>query len=86
MARIKKLVLDVLKPHEPNVVEFTRRLADTNHNCEVRVTVSEVDDKTESLVVVFSGENIDFDALSQALRDAGASLHSVDDVEVVSEP
>lgn len=83
MATIKRLVLDVLKPHTPNVVEFAQRIADDNAGCRVQVTVSEMDEQTESLVVVITGERIEFETVDNALRSMGASLHSIDDVEVV---
>ena len=42
-----------------------------------------MDEKTESLIVLITGENIEFDAVVGALKSMGASLHSIDDVEVV---
>jgi len=83
MATIKRIVLDVLKPHTPNIVEFAERIADGNSDCRVQVTVSAMDEKTESLIVLITGENIEFDAVVGALKSMGASLHSIDDVEVV---
>ena len=82
MSVIKRLVLDVLKPHSPNVVEFARRIADDNVACRVQVTVSEMDENTESVVVVIAGEDIEFEGVENALRSMGASLHSIDDIEV----
>ncbi|MDH3714402.1 MAG: DUF211 domain-containing protein [Gammaproteobacteria bacterium] len=83
MATIKRIVLDVLKPHSPNVVEFAQRIADDSTGCRVQVTVSEVDEKTESLIVVITGESIEIEAVENALKSMGASLHSIDDVEVI---
>ena len=83
MATIQRLVLDVLKPHSPSVVEFAQRIADDNVGCRVQVTVSEMDEQTESLIVVITGERIEFEAVEGALRSMGASLHSIDDVEVM---
>ncbi len=83
MAAIKRIVLDVLKPHSPNVVEFAQRIADDMAGCRVQVTVSEMDENTESLIVVITGDQVEFEVLSDALRSMGASLHSIDDVEVV---
>jgi hypothetical protein len=83
MAAIKRLVLDVLKPHNPNVVEFAQRIADASSGCRVQVTVAEMDEKTESLVVVITGESIEFETVEDALQAMGASLHSIDDVEVM---
>ncbi|MDH3450995.1 MAG: DUF211 domain-containing protein [Gammaproteobacteria bacterium] len=85
MATIKRLVLDVLKPHSPNVVEFAQRVAEENAGCRVQVTVAEMDENTESLVVVITGESIEFESVDSALRSMGASLHSIDDVEVLQD-
>ncbi len=82
MADVKRMVLDVLKPHHPNVVEFARRIADHQPGCRVTVTVTEMDEKTETLVVTMQGGSIDFEAVDGTLRSMGASLHSIDEVEI----
>ena len=84
MTQLKRVVLDILKPHQPNVLEFTQSLAEQG-GCQVKVTVSEMDDKTETLVVEIVGEAIDFSRIEQAISEFGASLHSIDEVEVVGE-
>ena len=81
MTQIKRVVLDILKPHQPNVLEFTRSLAEQG-DIQVKVTVQEMDDKTETLVVEIIGEAIDFPLIEQAINEFGASLHSIDEVEV----
>ena len=50
MARIRRLVLDVLKPHHPDVVEFGCLLAEQG-GLRVRVSVLEVDERTETVRV-----------------------------------
>jgi hypothetical protein len=82
MIFVKRLVLDILKPHTPNVLEFTQLLAQQG-DLRVQLAVLEMDDKTETLQVVIEGENIDFDRIQQAITESGASLHSVDEVEVL---
>ena len=86
MVLVKRLVLDVLKPHQPNALEFSQALARAGGNYRVRTTVLEVDEKTESLQVIVEGDAIDFDAVQSGISDLGASLHSIDEVEVQSEP
>ena len=86
MVKVKKLVLDILKPHQPNALEFSQVIAAAGDDYRVHVTVLEVDERTESLQLVIEGNNIDFDALHQAVNDLGGSLHSIDEVEVASEP
>lgn len=82
MALVKRLVLDVLKPHQPNALEFAQAIAGAGGNYQVRVMVLEVDEHTESLQVVIEAEAIDFETLQSAISNLGASLHSIDEVEV----
>jgi len=81
MVLIRRLVLDVLKPHHPNVLEFGKVLAGQG-DLEVKLTVVEMDDQTETLQVTISGPDIDFDRVQAAITGFGASLHSIDEVEV----
>jgi hypothetical protein len=84
MTAIKRLVLDVLKPHHPNVLELARTLAEQGRS-QVRVTVVEMDDRTETLQVVIEGPDLHFDRIRAAIGGFGASLHSIDEVEVASD-
>jgi len=80
---VKRLVLDVLKPHAPNTLEFAQALAGEAYWVHVRV--EEMDDKTESLVVTVEGTQIDFQQIKTTIAALGASLHSIDEVEVEGE-
>lgn len=86
MVFVKRLVLDVLKPHHPNALEFSRIIAEVGSDYQVTVTVNEVDEKTETLQVIIEGTAVDFDAIQIAINNLGGSLHSIDEVEVHSEP
>ena len=79
---VKKLVLDVLKPHQPNALEFSQTLAAVGRNYRVHLTVLEVDESTETLRVVVEGPALDFAAIQAAIDRMGGSLHSIDEVEV----
>jgi len=85
MVYVKHLVLDILKPHQPNALEFSSTLAATGKNYHVVLSVLEVDENTETLQVEISAEHIDFDAIQQAINTMGGSLHSIDQVEVSSD-
>ena len=85
MVLVKKLVLDVLKPHQPNVLEFARALATSGGDYRVDITVVEVDENTETLQVVIEGEAIDFESIQSSISDLGGSLHSIDQVEACSD-
>lgn len=82
MVLVKRLVLDILKPHHPNPLEFSRALAEQGAY-RIKLTVLEMDENTETLQVVIEGADIDFDLIQAAIGDLGGSLHSIDEVEVV---
>ena len=83
MASVQRLVLDVLKPHQPNVLEFARAIAALGEDYQVDIRVLEVDENTETLLVVVEGDRLDFELISDAISENGASLHSIDEVSVV---
>ncbi|KPJ92030.1 MAG: hypothetical protein AMJ55_10410 [Gammaproteobacteria bacterium SG8_15] len=82
MGQIKKVVLDVLKPHKPTILEMASSLSDEDHKCTVNIKVAEVDEHTETLVVTLSGKNIDLEKISAKIAELGGSIHSIDEVEV----
>ncbi len=83
MAKIRRLVLDVLKPHQPNAVDFAKSLADLAAECRLRLIVTEVDEKTETIVLEVEGNDLQFETLSEEINKMGASVHSIDEVEVI---
>jgi hypothetical protein len=85
MVLVKRLVLDILKPHQPNSLEFARTLAEVGEDYHVSLTVIEIDENTESVEVEIKASNINFEAVQAAIADMSGSLHSIDVVEVYSE-
>jgi len=85
MAIVTRVVLDVLKPHQPNALEFASQLADLDASCQVNLLVQEVDDKTQSIVLSITGERLDFGAIAQHIKSMGGSVHSIDEVDVQGE-
>ena len=85
MVAVKRVVLDVLKPHQPNALEFSRSIAASGPDYRVRLTVMEMDENTETVQMVVEGGAIDFDTLQSAINSMGGSLHSIDEVEVLNE-
>lgn len=82
MPLIKRVVLDVLKPHQPNVLEFARTIAEKHDGCSVKITVIEVDEKTETTLIDIVSDDIPYDAIVETINSLGASVHSIDEVEV----
>jgi len=84
MASVKRVVLDVLKPHRPNALEFARAIADQHKGHSVTVTVTEMDEKTETTVLVIEGDDMDYEGIVGTIVDLGGSVHSIDEVKVTS--
>ena len=84
MVSLKQVTLDVLKPHEPTILELASALSAQGSDYEVRVRVVEIDEKTESLEVIVRGSAVDLADLEQAITALGGSVHSVDEVVVAA--
>ena len=81
---VKRVMLDVLKPHQPNGLEFATAIANSAPGTHVKLTVAAVDERTESVVIVVEGERLDFEAIREVIANLGGSIHSIDEVEVAS--
>lgn len=90
MAKIRRVVLDVLKPHQPNIVPFTEQLTDQEAVTGVTSKLVEIEEKVRTIRVTIEGEDLDMDAIEERINDLGGSIHSVDEVscgqEVVDDP
>ena len=85
MVVVKRIVLDVLKPHQPNSLEFSQAIARVGEDYRVCLTVLEMDENTETLQLEVEGGSIDFESVVSAITDMSGSLHSIDQVEVKNE-
>lgn len=79
------MVLDVLKPHEPSILEVASRLSDLEGVEGVDVTVVEVDSKVETIKATIKGKDVIFDEVEGIIGEMGASIHSIDKVSCGSE-
>ena len=84
MIKVKKLILDILKPHQPNALEFASALAEKGNEIQVTLIVAAVDEKTESVEVKIEGNDINFELLTERIKELGASIHSIDEVQVIN--
>ncbi len=80
MSDLRRLVLDVLKPHRPSLVELSQRLSAIKGVDGVNCSLDEVDQETETVKVTIEGTGITFDSVETVLRELGAVIHSVDEV------
>jgi len=77
---VKRLVLDVLKPHVPNLVDIAGLVGKVGGVVGVNISLVEVDSHTESIKVTVEGDNLEFEEVKAALEACGASVHSIDQV------
>ena len=77
---IRRLVLDVLKPHNPSVVELSEALSYLKGVEGVNVIIYEIDQQVENAKVIVAGSSIDFESIEKKLGELGATIHSVDEV------
>jgi hypothetical protein len=80
MAPVRRLVVDVLKPHEPPLVEFTEQLSDLEGIDGVTSSLVELDKEVQNVKLTFEGESVDHDAIQATVETLGGTVHSVDEV------
>jgi len=77
---IRRLVLDVLKPHNPSVVELSEALSHLEGVEGVNIIIYEIDQQVENAKVILAGSSIDFESIKKKLEEMGSTIHSVDEV------
>lgn len=80
MAPVRRIVLDVLKPHDPELLEFAQSVSDVEGVDAIDVSLIELDKKVQNVELVVEGEDLDYERLQRAVEDLGATIHSVDEV------
>jgi hypothetical protein len=80
LSSIKRLILDVLKPHNPSIIELAERLGCIDGIEGVNISLEEVDAETDSVKITIEGKNIDFGQVKKEIAECGASIHSIDGV------
>jgi hypothetical protein len=80
MAPVRRIVLDVLKPHDPELLEFSQTVAEVEGVEAVDVSLIELDREVQNVKLVVEGEDLDYEALQRTVDDLGATIHSVDEV------
>jgi hypothetical protein len=80
MAPIRRVVIDLLKPHEPTTVALAQTVSDVEGVESVNATLVETDQEVQNLKLTIEGEAIDYELLGETVSDLGGSIHSVDQV------
>lgn len=78
MSNILRLVLDVMKPFEPNIVAFADTLARLEGVSAVNIALMESDREVENIKITIEGERLSFDIISEQIRQMAGAVHSID--------
>jgi hypothetical protein len=84
--QIRRLVVDSLKPRETSTLELSKSLCEVDGVSEVDLVVTEVDSRTETIRVTIRGQHINYDGVMKVMNDHGATIRSVDEINVGRAP
>jgi hypothetical protein len=79
MGKIRRLVLDTLKPHEPSIIEMAEQLSDMEGISAVNISIYEMDRKVENAKITIEGENVSYRRVLSLIEELGGTVHSVDE-------
>ncbi|MCK4801062.1 MAG: DUF211 domain-containing protein [Anaerolineales bacterium] len=80
MGNLRRIVLDVLKPLEPNIVDLVRKISTLNGVDGVNITIYEIDHHVENAKITVEGEQLSFQAITAVIEENGGAVHSIDEV------
>jgi len=78
-AKIRRVVLDVLKPHDPSIIEVAQRLASMPGVDGVNISLYEVDRMVENAKITVEGADLEYAPILSVIEDAGGTVHSIDE-------
>ncbi len=80
MGKIRRLVLDTLKPHEPSIVELAGILSELEGISAVNISIYEMDRKVENAKITIEGDGIHYKLVLDVIEEMGGAIHSIDEV------
>jgi hypothetical protein len=78
LSNIRKIVLDVLKPHRPDLVQYSEKLSSIRDVKGVSIFLNEVDQETESVKIIVEGQRLSYESIRKAIEEMAGSIHSLD--------
>jgi len=79
MGAVRRLVLDTLKPHEPNIIELAQRISELAGVDSVNISIYEIDRKVENAKITIEGQDIQYSDVASLIREQGGTIHSIDE-------
>ena len=80
MGNLRRLVLDVLKPLEPSIVELVQMLAATEGVDGVNISIYEIDRRVENAKITIEGHDLSYEEISELIEENGGAIHSINEV------
>lgn len=80
MSRIRRLVLDTLKPHDPTIIELAQSISELEGVEAVNISIYEMDRMVENAKITVEGSDIQYEAVLLVINDNGGAVHSIDEV------
>jgi hypothetical protein len=80
MGKIKRIVLDVLKPHQPSIIDMSNYLSDMDGVDGVEIALVEMDINVENIKVTITGHDINYEEVEKIINENGGTIHSIDEV------
>jgi hypothetical protein len=80
MGQIRRIVLDVLKPHDPSIVDLAGRLSELIGVEAVNISIYEMDRKVENAKITIEGRDVMYDEVVSVIEGSGGAVHSLDEV------
>lgn len=80
MGKILRLVLDVLKPHNPSIIQMAGELSELPGVEAVNISIYEIDQRVENAKITLEGTDITYDTVLTVIGEVGGTVHSIDEV------
>ena len=77
---LRRLVLDVLKPHVPTNIDVANEICKIKGVEGVNIVTYNKETQVESVRIVIEGKKLNFKRIEKILRNMGASVQSIDAV------
>ncbi len=80
LGNLRRIVLDVLKPLEPNIVDLARKISSLPGIDGVNITIYEIDHHVENAKITVEGEQLSYNEVYDLIVENGGAVHSIDEV------
>jgi hypothetical protein len=80
MGNLRRLVLDVLKPLDPSIVDLVQLLAEVEGVDGTNISIYEIDRRVENAKITIEGHDLRYDEIVRIIEENGGSVHSIDEV------